>query len=124
MSCKSSLSSNCIKLVLHKDADETFSINIKDTSGLPIDVTGWSFQMDVRSSIKGDLLFSLNTASGISVNDPLTGEVTFDVSRSLTSAITQNEGYFDIRRVDADLKVRVIVPPNKVKFIDAITEVP
>lgn len=123
MSCSVTSDSACLCLTIHKDTDFTFSITVKKDS-VAVDVTGWDVYMDIRAKASSTTtLVSISAVSGIVLTDPLNGVITFTIGRALTDAITEFSGIYDIRYVESG-DVKILVPPNKVKFIDEITQVP
>ena len=57
----------------------TFTLTIK-SSGLPVDITGYTFEADYRRRCKtGEIVKSISTASGITITDATNGVYRFDL---------------------------------------------
>lgn len=69
----------------------------------PLDLTGYSARMQVRSSVGSDtVLLELTTEDGGIVIDALTGTIELRVDAVASAAITWTQGVYDLELVDTD----------------------
>jgi hypothetical protein len=72
----------------------------KDSSKNPINLTGFSGRMQIRSSVKSaDVLLSLTTENTRISITPLTGMVNILIDATTTAAITWSKGVYDLELV-------------------------
>lgn len=88
----------------NQDPSQNFQLNIVQgatliqtityygSSGDPVDLSGYSAEMFFKTTVQdtGSPIISLSTSSGIVINGP-TGTVTFTVSASTTSELTDGQ---------------------------------
>lgn len=69
----------------------------KDSSGTPINLTGYTAKMQVRQSVSSpDVLLELSTTNGKIQITPATGTVTLVFDATTTAAITWKRGKYDL----------------------------
>lgn len=72
----------------------------KDSTGTPINLTGYSARMQVRQSVVSpDVLLELSTTNGKISISPITGTITLIFSEATTAAITWKRGKYDLEVV-------------------------
>jgi hypothetical protein len=64
----------------------------KDANGNPIDLTGWTAKMDIRTKKGGDLLYSLAIGSGI-VNGGTNGTIAWTLTIAQTTTLKGSPVY-------------------------------
>jgi hypothetical protein len=64
----------------------------KDNNGNPIDLTGWTVKMDIRTKKGGDLLYSLSVGSGVT-NGGANGTITFTLTIAQTTTLKGSPVY-------------------------------
>ena len=75
----------------------------KDSSGTPINLTGYTAKMQVRSSVTSPtVLLELSTANNRLTINPSTGTVTMIFSATTTAAITWSRGKYDLELTSYD----------------------
>lgn len=69
----------------------------KDSSGTPVNLTGYSARMQVRQSVASpDVLLELSTANNKIQITPLTGTITLVFDATTTAGITWKRGKYDL----------------------------
>ncbi len=89
----------------------TFTVEYKDNSGDPIDITGASAKMQVRDTKGGSkLAFSLTSpAGGITIDGP-NGKLTIKITPTQTNKLFYPKSSYDIMLTDSNL--------NKTKLLE------
>lgn len=89
----------------------TFTVEYKDNSGNPIDITGASAKMQVRDTKGGSkLAFSLTSpAGGITIDGP-NGKLTIKITPTQTNKLFYPKSSYDIMLTDSNL--------NKTKLLE------
>jgi hypothetical protein len=89
---------------------ETFAFPMVWKAGdpaLPVDVTGCSARMQVRSVVgSADVLLELTTANGRIELGDTDGAITLNLSAEETAALAWRNGVYDLEVVHADSRVR------------------
>lgn len=75
----------------------------KDSTGTPVNLTGYSARMQVRQSVAStDILLEMSTANNKISIDPSSGKITLIFSAATTAAITWKRGKYDLELTSAD----------------------
>lgn len=75
----------------------------KDSTGSPVNLTGYTAKMQVRQSVSSsDVLLEMSTVNGRISITPLTGTITLIFSATLTAAITWSRGKYDLELTSND----------------------
>lgn len=75
----------------------------KDSTGTPVNLTGYTARMQVRSSTASpDVLLEMTSTNGKIQITPSTGTVTLVFSAATTAAITWKRGKYDLEMVSSD----------------------
>ncbi|NCV08151.1 MAG: hypothetical protein EBW12_05975 [Actinobacteria bacterium] len=89
----------------------TFTVEYKDNSGNPIDITGASAKMQVRDTKGGSkLAFSLTSPSGGITIDGPNGKLTIKITPTQTNKLFYPKSSYDIMLTDSNL--------NKTKLLE------
>lgn len=72
----------------------------KDSTGAPVNLTGYTARMQVRQSTSAtDVLLSATTENGKLLIDPLLGKTTLGLSATETAALAWRKGKYDLELV-------------------------
>lgn len=75
----------------------------KDSSGTPVNLTGYTAKMQVRQSVASpDILLEMSTANSKIQLTPSTGTITLVFSAATTAAIAWKRGKYDLELTSAD----------------------
>ena len=89
----------------------TFTVEYKDNSGSPINITGCTAKMQVRDTKGGSkLAFSLTSPSGGIVIAPLLGKLTIKMTPTQTNKLFYPKSSYDIMVTDSNA--------NKIKLLE------
>lgn len=80
--------------------------------GLPVDITGYSIDMQVRPTTDGTLITELSTANGRAVISGALGMVTLTLSATETALLTSGTYMYDLNYTAPDLTVTKILTGN------------
>lgn len=106
--------------IIEKGATYRHKLVWNDTLGAPIDLTGATAKMQVRSSVTSpDILLELNTENTRIIITPLTGTIELIVSAADTSALLGRGGSYDLEIIQAGATTRLI--EGKIVFKDEVT---
>ena len=72
---------------VNQGIDLIFTVTWTDSSNNPINITGYSVQMQVRSQVDNSLVLGLSVGSGITLTNPTGGVATFQITGAQTAAI-------------------------------------
>lgn len=72
----------------------------KKKDGTPIDLTGWTGRMQIRSP-EGTLIITLSESDGITIDGPA-GTVTLFIDDSTTTGFTFTEAKYDLKLFNPD----------------------
>ncbi len=99
---------------IEQGATWTREILVKDSLGVPIDLTGITARMQIRDTVESSsFLIELSTANGrITVNGPA-GELTLTISAVDTAALMTG-GVYDLEIVNVDATVDRLLEGNVV----------
>ena len=88
-----------------------------------IDVTGYTFKMQIRNSLFDDsLVYELSSALGnIEILDAVNGKIVIRIANSVTSTFDDEQAYFDLKWTDTDAKVKTILK-GQFKITQTITK--
>lgn len=74
-----------------------------DSTGAPVNLTGYTAKMQVRQSVASEeVLLELSTTNGKIQLTPLTGTITLVFSAATTAAINWKRGKYDLELTSAD----------------------
>ena len=83
----------CYDIEVDQGADHSFTINYADSNGTPIDLTDYSYRMDVRVGLKdSELLFTLTEGDGIDASGEATGTILVTIN-NMRTGLLQNLVY-------------------------------
>lgn len=117
--------------LIEQGATLSFELQYKDSAGTPIDLTGYTARMQIRSSVDSTTtiasLTSTLTADGTGLNlngssgtKPLSsGSIGVYISAASSSLFTFNEGVYDLELVSGSAVTRLI--EGKVKLSKEVT---
>ena len=117
--------------LIEQGATLSFELQYKDSAGTPIDLTGYTARMQIRSSVDSTTtiasLTSTLTADGTGLNlsgssgtKPLSsGSIGVYISATTSSLFTFNEGVYDLELVSGSAVTRLI--EGKVKLSKEVT---
>jgi type 1 fimbria pilin len=118
--------------IIEQGATTNFQINWTDSSGDPVDLTGYSARMQVRPSIdSSDIILNLSSSlldscgtgihmSGSNDATPLqSGSIGIYISAASSSLLTFNEAYYDLELVKGCEVYRLL--EGKVKLSRNVT---
>lgn len=77
--------------------------------GLPVNITGYTADMQVRPSVDGALLVELSTANGRAVIDGAIGKITFTLTAEETSVLPSGTYFYDFNLTAPDDTVTKIL---------------
>lgn len=87
---------------IHQGASFAIGFSYLDPDGNPIDLTGWTARMQVRTNVGGRVLADLSTVNGMIVTDPVAGRVNVTFPRSVTRAMPHGMALYDLFIVSPD----------------------
>lgn len=99
------------KLNLKIEQGATFrqKLTWQSDSGTPINLTGYTARMHIRSNVKAtDILLELTTENGRISLTQLTGEINLLIDAVVTAGITWNSAVYDLELVNGSEVVRLI----------------
>ena len=89
-----------INLKIEQGATFDYPLAWQDETGTPINLTGYTARMQIRSDIRSDVvLLSLTTENGMIELTPLEGKIRILIPASITEDITWNSGVYDLELV-------------------------
>lgn len=75
----------------------------KDSTGAPVNLSGYTARMQVRQSVAStDVLLEMSTTNGKISIAPSTGTITLIFSATTTAAITWKRGKYDLELTSSD----------------------
>ena len=89
----------------------TFSKLLKlSVAGTPMDITGYTFRMQVRESkaTSSPILLELTSANGKITTVPLMGEVSLEVSATDTALLSFLQAFYDLEMVNGTVVTRIL----------------
>ena len=109
-----------IDLTVYKGNDYSKTFELKDSSGVAIDLTGWSAKSQVRTRNKRAATLTVEFTATISTPET-DGEVVISLTDTQTGAITRSSGYWDLMLTD-DADFDEIYVFGTVDFEGTVTE--
>jgi hypothetical protein len=92
-----------IIIVKGKDYEQTLNLT---KSGSPVDLTGYSARMHIRSTkCDDDILIELSTTNGKITINGVGGIITLSISNTETALITENNGVHSLELTDTASKI-------------------
>jgi hypothetical protein len=70
------------------------------SGGTPVDLTGWSAHMQIRSDPGGELYADISTAAGGITLGGDAGTITLTIANAVTGAWTWDNAYYDLLMTD------------------------
>ena len=117
------MSAGTLHLTIEKGATYKKKLVWKDSTGTPIDLSGYIARMQVRENIKSTSTL-LDIASAPEGSDitlvPVDGEINIYISDEVTAAITAVEGVYDLEMEDSQGDIIKLVRGNVI-FIGEVT---
>ena len=103
------------------DKNATFSKTITITlNGSPVDLTGWSAEIDIRDSSRNEIITLTEGNSRITMGGEA-GTIALEISASDTAAISESNGVYDLRVTDDSSVINFIIYGD-VYFIKSVTK--
>ena len=94
-----------------RDFDKSFIK--KDGNGVPVDLTGYTARMQIRSSpLSPNVILELTTENGRIVVDGLLGKVTLILDNVTTAGLTFKKAVYDIELIDPAGKIPPFIQGN------------
>lgn len=87
----------------------------------PVELTGFTANMEIRDKSTGTLIIALDETSGITINNT-NKTIVISLTAAQTDVITNTKGIYDLEMTSADGKVTKILS-GKVKFEAQVTQV-
>ena len=82
---------------VNQGIDWIFTTTTTDSSGNPVDLTGYSVQLQIRNQVDNSLILALTVGSGITLTTPTAGFVTYQATGAQTAAIPIGTYYYGIK---------------------------
>lgn len=96
-----------LNIVIEQGADLDKTLTWKDSAGVPIDLTGFSAEMDIRDSQPDPItLYELSTVNGRIVLGGAAGTIQLLIPAADSEAFTWTSGVYDFELTDTSSKVR------------------
>ncbi len=106
--------------IIEKGATYRHKLVWNDSLGAPINLTGATAKMQVRSSVASpDILLELSTENSRIIITPLTGTLELIISATDTALLSGRGGAYDLEIVQAGATTRLI--EGKIVFKDEVT---
>ena len=92
------------EILIQQGADFNLEINWKDGDNVPIDLTGATGRMQVRPNVNSATTL-LDLTSEITFPDPTQGEISINVSNTVTTNLLPGRHVYDLEIVESSGKV-------------------
>lgn len=90
-------------LLIEQGATFVKDIVWKDGYGVAVDVVGYTARMQIRPHTSSDtVMLSATTENGYIVIGPEAGTIHISIPATVTAALTQSRGVYDLEMVDPD----------------------
>lgn len=94
---------------IEQGATFTLGVGYQDGSGLAVNLTGYTADMQVRSTVGNSVIqYELSTTNGRITITPLTGIVTLNLTATETTALTFQSGVYDIELTSGATVIRLL----------------
>lgn len=106
---------------IEKGATFNLTVTYKDSTGTPVDLTGWTVRMHVRETPadSSTILTSQGGSPTIIITKNSSGVITVTISATTTSSLSVTTAYYDIEAEETAtgivrriLKGRIVVSPE------------
>lgn len=102
MACKLNGRAGKLNITIEQGATFNPVLTWKDQAGTPIDLTGYTAQMQIRSDhASTTVIHEASTTNNELVLGGVNGTVTFDIPATTTAAFTFDEGVYDLELTSA-----------------------
>ena len=81
--------------VIVKGITWTIRVVYSDNAGVPINLTGYTAEFQIRDKIQGSLLYDMTQVSGIVIT-PLTGTLVLTISGAVTDTFNFSSGVYGL----------------------------
>jgi len=117
------MAAKCYNITIEQGADFQLELVYQDDNGDPIDLTGYTAEMQIREKLTTDPPFlTLSTANGRIVIDGPNGSITLSIANADTAALTQTAGVYDLELTSGDATpVIVRLIEGQVKISQEVT---
>ena len=106
--------------IVEKGTDWNQTLTLRDSEHQLMNLTGYDARMQIRSSQSASsTILELTVGSGLTLGGS-TGTITINVGDSVTSAIDEDSGVYDLELIDTDGKV-IRLLEGEVEFKDEVT---
>lgn len=105
MSCTTADTTNDVAVWLYRGDTMRLLVELRDASGAPVDITGWTFVSQLRPT--ADDPSSVPIA--ITVNDPTSGSLQLELAPVVTAALTVRDYAFDVEATDTTDDVKTLI---------------
>lgn len=103
------MSAGIYKMLCEQGATLNYAMTWKDSSGTPVNLTGFSAAMQVRESKSSDsAILTLSTSNGGIMLGGATGVITLLASASQTSALAEGQYVYDLEINTGSTVVRLL----------------
>ncbi len=98
------------ELEIEQGVDRVIEITLKDKlTELPINITGWTFQMQIRERYTSTSVLYSPT---VTITDAINGEITITLTATATAALPPKALVYDLEATRADTKkIRILKGP-------------
>ena len=87
--------------VINQGIDWIFTTTWQDSSGNPINTTGYTVKLQIRNQVDNSLVLGITNGSGITLTTPASGITTYQVTGTQTAAISVGTYYYGIKATSA-----------------------
>ena len=109
-------------LVIDKGEYYEHSFRWEDNNRQPYNLTGWTARMQCRKTFKStSTILDLTTENGGLEITPLEGKITIIVTDTITEAITEAMGVYDLELIDTASKPKKFIR-GTIKFPEEVTK--
>jgi hypothetical protein len=114
------MSAGKYNFTIEQGATYTVEIQYKDANNNPIDLTGYSGRMQIRPAIGSTTTYlclssslqsdgtGLNFSGSAGINPPISGTIGIYISAASSSALTFNEGVYDLEIASGSFVARLL----------------
>lgn len=97
-------------------------LEIKDSNDVAIDVTGYSFKMDIRKCKNdADVILSLTSPIDIDVSDAVNGNIVISISDTVTLNLNEGNAVYDLQWT-TDLGIITTILEGNIQILETVTK--
>jgi hypothetical protein len=97
-------------------------LNFVDQSGIAIDMTGYSFKMQVRKCKSDtDTILSLVSPTDIDISDVANGNITINISDATTSTLEEQNAVYDLQWT-TDAAITTTILEGNFQILETVTK--